>query len=292
MNIDNILDKFISDNRDNMDIGIKHVYAESALNTIGQYSPFVDQFYSDTCAIRSQQIILRDYGINVSQEQLISLAEDKGWYNPGEGTPVNHVGKLMTMLGVECHQSQNNSVYDLVSELSQGHRVIVSVDSGELWANTFIDVLGEKLEDISGNSAADHALIVAGVEVNPNNPQDVSVVLTDPGSGNLRVKYSLSEFMDAWKDSNCFMVSTEEAAPYQFDPITQCEVPSGFATDFQLNNFVVENNLFMDEAEIFMPNDFSPYYEIGDFAFSDFHTDDIYSGNDFSLDDFGIINTD
>lgn len=55
---------------------------------------------------------------------------------------------------------------------------------------------------------------------------------------------------------------------------------------------MVENNLFMDEAEIFMPNDFSPYYEIGDFAFSDLHTDDIYSGNDFSLDDFGIINTD
>lgn len=227
----------------------------------GTYHPLVNQFYPDTCAIRSQQIILRDYGIDISQESLVDIASDHGWYAPGQGTPMECIGNLLNVAGVECHQSYNNTVFDLANELSQGHRIIVGVDSGELWAQNIWDRMSEKLEDFAGfNSGADHALIVAGVEVNPYDPSDVKVVLTDPGSGNLRIEYSLDEFMDAWQDSNCFMVSTSDPAPYQFDPQTNTEIPSGFNSNFAYNGFVIDNGYELSADNFTMPELFAATY--------------------------------
>lgn len=204
-------------------------------------SAFIQQYYNDTCAIRSQQIIMRDYGIDISEHDLREIAMQNGWYTPGGGTQMQDVGQLLNITGVDCHRSMNNTVYDIVSELSQGHRIIVGVDSGELWEKTAFGRIGEKIEDFIGLNGADHALIVAGVDVNPNNPKDIKIILTDPGSGDLRIEYKMDEFIDAWKDSNCFMVSTEQPAPYQFDPVTNREVPSGFQSDYVHNAFVIDN---------------------------------------------------
>lgn len=287
MNIDDTLNKFLMDNNPTFeDTNLQATYGESGLFPGTEYSPWVAQYYSDTCAIRSQQIILRDYGVNISQERLISLAEEHGWYERGEGTSIQDVGKLMELVGVDCHQSYNNTVFDLVSELTQGHRVIVSVDSGELWAKTFEEAMSERIEDWSGVQGADHALIVAGVEVNPYNSYDVKVVLTDPGTGQLRVEYPLGEFMDAWKDSNCFMVSTEEPAPFQFDPITQHEVPSGFATDYHYNPFVIDNDFILAESDFDLLDDYTPTYsEINHIDISDFMNDGIADTSDMFHDD-------
>lgn len=238
---------------------IKRIFGEEATED-NSLNPYINQHYSDTCAIRSQQIILRDYGINISQEDLMNIASANGWYTPGEGTHTENVGNLLELAGVSCHQSENNTIYDLTNELAQGHRIIVGVDSGELWAENVMSKFSEQFEDFMGAGGADHALIVAGVEVNPHDPNDVKVVLTDPGTGQLRVEYSLEEFMDAWKDSNCFMVSTDTPAPYQFDPETNSEIPSGFHSDFTCNQFIVDNNFDMTVNDFDFNSDFMDFY--------------------------------
>lgn len=45
------------------------------------YNPDVQQQYPDTCAIKSQQLILEDFGIDVSENQLVQTANANGWYN-------------------------------------------------------------------------------------------------------------------------------------------------------------------------------------------------------------------
>ena len=168
------------------------------------YNPVLQQ-YEDTCAIKSQQLILNDFGINVTEDQLIQYSIEKGWYT-GNGTLPTDVGRLIADAGIPCTQYENATKFDLINELAKGHKVIVGVDSGELWDNGIWDFI----KDLFGDGA-DHALIVAGIDnTDPNNPM---VLLTDPGTGDICKPYPLDQFMDAWSDSRNYMVSTDIPTP-------------------------------------------------------------------------------
>lgn len=208
------------------------------------------------CAIRSQQIILRDYGLDVSLEQLKDYAIQQGWYDPSEngGTPFPYVGALLQACGVDVRQQDNCTIYDLVNELAQGHRVIVGVDADELWAKRDGDVFKQTKEFFKDifNEQANHALVVAGVEVNPNDPNDVKVILTDPGTGDLRIEYDLDDFMDAWEDSNCFMTTTTTPAPYQYDAEHGRMIPSNFAVEsfIDTNSLPLQPDILIDYPDL------------------------------------------
>lgn len=170
-----------------------------------EFDPETYQYYPDTCAFQSQALILREYGFDVKQEDLMQIAKEQGWYVEGYGTPEDKVGKLLEYYGLDTSITEGNNIFNLANELAQGHRILVTVDSGELWTPG----LGEKLEDLLIGEQADHALLVVGVDT--SDPSDVKVIVTDPGNGNTQYAYSEKEFMDAWKDSNCFMASTNES---------------------------------------------------------------------------------
>lgn len=239
------------------------IFGEGGNGTDPLFDPMINQGPEGVCAIRSQQIILRDYGIDVSLEELKQFAIQNGWYEDGGGTPMGYVGAIINACGVGVRQDINCTVYDLVNELAQGHRVIVGVDANELWADrdgNHIAQTKEFFKDIF-NEEANHALIVAGVEVNPNDPEDVKVILTDPGTGDLRIEYTLEQFMDAWEDSDCFMTTTTTPAPYQYDEIHGCMVPSNFAVE----QFINANSLPL-QADVRIPDGYlasNAYYSEG-----------------------------
>lgn len=185
----------------------------------------IRQQYDDTCAIKSQQIILNDFGVPVNEDQCIRYAIEHGWYN-GNGTLPENVGKILIDAGIPCTQRSNANVYDLAKELADGHKVIVGVDSGELWKKDSLwDHIKEWFENKFYGDIADHALIVAGVDLSdPHNPM---VIITDPGTGESSAKYPLDQFMDAWADSNCFMVSTDVATPSAKESFVQNGLTEG-----------------------------------------------------------------
>lgn len=171
----------------------------------GNYNIFSEdvlQNYPDTCAIKSQQLILESNGINVSESELRDEAMRNGWYAPGVGTPMESVGNLLENHGMEVHRFVNASVPDIAYELSRGHQVIVGVDSGELW-NAGAD---ETFEDIISGDRADHALLVSGIVIDPFTAEE-SILLTDPGTGDVCMEYPAEQFEDAWDDSGDFMIS-------------------------------------------------------------------------------------
>lgn len=236
---------------------------------------FIQQPDDHSCALRSQQIILRDFGIDIPFKDLEKIAKENGVYSD-DGTSMCDVGKVLDIAGVGMHQVIGCNMFDLTNELAQGHRVIVGVDANELWYNDSItDKLKNWFDDITGNQGGNHALIVAGVEVNPNNPSDVKVVLTDPGSGDLRIEYPMKQFMDAWKDTSCFMAATDAPAPYQYDPISGMEIPSNFVVEQQFNQFVAENSYQLSPDMINIPQEYQPAYSehldvVGDDTYEDF----------------------
>lgn len=245
-------------NRDVMNKNYR-TYGESGENI---YDPiYIRQPDDHSCALRSQQIVLRDFGIDIPFNDLEKIALDAGVYT-NQGTYTYDIGKVLEIAGVGMHQVPGSTIYDLANELIQGHRVIVSVDAHELWDN---DSMKGKLKnwvnDVLGEQGGNHALIVAGIEVNPANHHDVKVVLTDPGAGHLRVEYPLDQFMDAWQDSNCFMAATDNAAPYQYDATTGMEVPSNFAVEHHFNQFVLQNSYQLSPDMI---NDISELSSIDD----------------------------
>jgi hypothetical protein len=115
------------------------------------------------------------------------------------------VGNLLRLYGIDCHEQTGASIEALIGELAQGRKVIVGVDSGEMWNQDYI------LEDFF-HQAADHAIWVTGINMDdPNNPK---VIVNDSGDPNGAGKeYDLSVFIDAWKDSGFFYVATNDAPP-------------------------------------------------------------------------------
>ncbi len=180
------------------------IHGDAPVNIL---SDDVRQLYNDTCAIKSQQLILQDFGLNISEDQLRNEAMMHGWYHGG--TSPADVGKLLELHGVGVSQYDNANIFNLVNELAQGHKVIVGVDSGELWEDNIFDKVFE-------DQAADHALIVSGVDT--SDPNNIKVILTDPGTGDLLKEYPMDQFVDAWQDSNCFMMATNDAQPNIFEP--------------------------------------------------------------------------
>ena len=85
----------------------------------------IQQEYADTCAIKSQQLILKDFGVPVSEDQLVQYSIEHGWYSgDGTGTQMGDVGKLLAEAGIPCTQTVNANVFDLANELAQGIRLL------------------------------------------------------------------------------------------------------------------------------------------------------------------------
>lgn len=232
-----------------------------------------------SCAIRSQEIIMRDYGVSIPQEELIEFAIKNGWYDSDPengGTPRDATGNLLDAVGIETKRYDDASIFDIISELRAGHRVIVSVDANELWIKKepklykrifgeLTNRLNDKIDDFTGIQGANHALIVAGVNVNPANPSDMRVVLIDSGSGDVCIEYSFKDFKKAWDDSHCHMVTTTEPAPYQYNYHTHQMEPSNFSTDF-IPSMVslpagMQNDFHLPENYYVSHEDYTPHYD-------------------------------
>ena len=181
------------------------------LGTPGQDAAFTDgpQRYNDDCAIKCQQWILQQFtGHPVNEDALVREAFDHGWYLPG-GTPPQDVGKLLELHGIGVTRFEHANQFQLAMELSQGHKVIVGVNSEQLWHHNPLlsglrDVLG-----IPGN--ADHAVLVSGIDT--TDPHHVLVQVSDPGTGEPLATYPLEQFLDAWGPGEFYMVATKDPAP-------------------------------------------------------------------------------
>ena len=176
----------------------------------GGFSYDVFQGDQPACAVYSQYNVLKDYGYTGTPEDLISEATSEGWYDPESGTSLKNIGKLLESHGVPCDMYINANRYNLFGELAQGKKVIVTVDSSELWNDGKLSRLGEMLKDILPGGA-DHALVVTGFDT--SDPDNVMVTLTDSGSGQAAVSYPIKLFEDAWSDGRCTMIVPRDPPP-------------------------------------------------------------------------------
>lgn len=179
--------------------------AASSAGHFGTELEHIDQTTPFTCAVVSQQMILKDFGIELSEAQLVYDATVNGWLTDS-GTSLDNMGNLLELHGISTHTNYSGDLPSLINELAHGHKVIVPVNSGELWNGVSF---WQRLTG-SHNTGPDHAIVVSGVDFsNPDNPM---VVINDPGAGvGAAQSYPLEHFLEAWNDSNCMYLATDNA---------------------------------------------------------------------------------
>lgn len=124
---------------------------------------------------------------------------------------MEHLGNLLESHGIAIKRYTRANVVNLAAELAQGHKVIVAVDSRELWeTRSLLRQLNELLDNL-GLADANHAIVVSAIDTRdwPN----LHVIVSDPGTGKPLARYPLEQFLNAWGDSEFFMVSTKDPVP-------------------------------------------------------------------------------
>jgi hypothetical protein len=166
------------------------------------------QSYSDTCAIRCQEFIIRQFtGENLPEKYYVDEARQHHWYQPGEGTRLEDIGKQLEFHGIPVHRYADADILHLTAELTKGHKVIIGVDSEELWRS---HPIRHEFQRAFGWTSADHAVVVSGIDTSDrDNPK---IIVSDPGTG-LAARYPWAQFFTAWRDSRCFMVTTQDPPP-------------------------------------------------------------------------------
>ena len=198
---------------------------------IGGETTHISQTTGFTCAVVSQQMVLNDFGIPVSEAQLVYDATSNGWLNSG-GTYPEDMSRLLNHYGVSTHANYNGDMPSLINELAHGHKVIVPVNSSELWDGVSF---WQRLTGFH-NTGADHAIVVSGVDF--SDVDHPMVVVNDPGHPDgVTQQYPLEHFLEAWNDSNCTYIATDEA-------------PAGLAQSAQLGA------QFDDTTNIYMTKEF------------------------------------
>jgi hypothetical protein len=181
------------------------------------------QNYPDTCVVRSEEFILEMFtGRNVDEDRLVQQSANHGWYVPGVGTQLEDVGNLLELHGIPTNSYDDATTYDLANELAQGHKVIIGVDSGELWGEERAVMQGGERPSDMG---ADHAVVVSGIDT--SNPPDIRVIISDPGTGEPAASYPLDHFIAAWQDANFSVTSTEDPAPSSLPEMANFDYEAG-----------------------------------------------------------------
>ena len=168
------------------------------------------------CNIRCEQYVLQKFGIKASEKELTRKAASAKWLKEG-GTPLFQMGNLCADYGLSVARQYNATINDITSALANDYEVLVAVDSGEIDG----DHGAEELEDAFVGKIPDHALVILSIEGN-------EVVCYNPLHGEAPQIIPLDRFVNAWNDSNSYMVKittkADVAATYKPAPMDLTDI--------------------------------------------------------------------
>lgn len=155
---------------------------------------------TNRCTLYSQKFVIEELtGQDVDIEQLVDISKENGWFTEETGGNALDMANVLKYYGLDPEMSYHNDIEDIRQCLEDGGKVIVSVDSGEIW-------YGETDQLFCPVDGADHAVQVIGIDY--SDPSAPMVILNDSGSPNgCGEMVPLDVFVDAWEDGSCQMIT-------------------------------------------------------------------------------------
>lgn len=190
----------------------------------------------DNCAVAAETSLINQFfGDQLSLDDASYISTSHGWYQEGMGTATGEIGNLMDLSGIPNHTVMGATMEQLAFELQEGHGVIVSVNSSELWDQGILNDLKQFFCEAFGYDTAefnpaDHAVTVTGIDM--SDPDHPMVIINDSGMPNgAAVRYPLDQFQDAWENSDFYYTATDVPIP---------DSPYGSPTDqgFDVGDFL------------------------------------------------------
>ena len=167
------------------------------------------------CSIECEKYILRSLNIEYDEQQLLAEAIEKGWQQEA-GTALHNVGRHLESKGLYVTRQYKTTIDDIANALAAGNSVIVAVDGGELLK----DRREEALEDILIGPQPDHTVVVLSYDA----PKGI-ITLYDPNSSQPQDTYCIEQFLDAWSDSQCYLLTISlQATTYTPHPVDLSDV--------------------------------------------------------------------
>ena len=159
------------------------------------------------CAVLCEIYILHRRKMPYDEEWLMNTARRKDWLRP-EGTPLYCLGNLLAYSGMFVSRKYNSTIEDIQRAIQKDNDVVVGVDREKLYA-----------EEVDLEDLTNHAVVVTHVG-------DGTVTVFDPYEAPYISNIPLEDFMDAWKESQNYMIQVlQSVAEYEPHPIDVDKIP-------------------------------------------------------------------
>lgn len=164
-----------------------------------------EQVFSFNCTVAVAQDILTAFGVEISEGELTEIMIREGLLTE-QGGSLATVGATLHYGGIPSHTVIDATIDDIFAELIAGHKVVIPVDSSELWDQSFFGEMWDRMEDIGGG-IPDHVVWIT--EIDMTNPDNPIVTVNDTGHPDGQgAQYPLDDFRDAWADSRFSYIAT------------------------------------------------------------------------------------
>ena len=149
------------------------------------------------CVVRCEYEIIKVDNPEVTVDSLMQQSESEKWIQP-EGTPLYNIGRLSESYHLSVVRRYDCTIDDISLELYYDCRVIVVVNAEKLYGSPEV------------HSDPNHAVLI-------KKATDEQIILYDP-QHQKEESYTPSQFIEAWKDSQYYMVSIIKRGLRQYDP--------------------------------------------------------------------------
>lgn len=153
------------------------------------------------CDIECEEFVLHQFGIEVTHKSLLDTAYKNCWLKD-KGMPLYNIGRLLEKNNLPVSRRYNSTIEEVVRLLSVGNQLIAVVDDA---------LLGNAQS--SANQHPNHAVAISSISVETDE-----IILFNPNTDEELTKYSISSFMEAWRQSNNYLVVINTTDRFIYEP--------------------------------------------------------------------------
>lgn len=153
------------------------------------------------CDIECEEFVLHQFGIEVTHKSLLDTAYKNRWLKD-KGMPLYNIGRLLEKNNLPVSRRYNSTIEEVVRLLSAGNQLIAVVDD---------TLLGNAQS--SANQHPNHAVAISSISVETDK-----IILFNPNTDEELTKYSLKLFLEAWRQSNNYLVVINTTDKFIYEP--------------------------------------------------------------------------